>query len=282
MIFYNLRMLHDVGVDSVPRTYSEYFAAAAKVTRDTSGDGQTDVWMGERDVRPIWWQRLFDFYPFYIAASGGKTLFAGGQVAFNNPDAAHVMGFFRECYGRGYFPRTFFQGGDPFDLERKASHVAGPWQVAHLQKFVPWMNYTVAPVPVPDDYHGPVYTSGDFKNIAIFSNTAHPREAWEFAKFLVTPRHDLKLLEICNQIPVRGDLLTNPLFAAYFRENPVMVSFADQAPYTRGMDAAPDLREIFDAISQEYEACAVFGKNSPAEAVQSAASRAKAIAEWNQ
>jgi len=282
MMFYNHRMFREAGVDAVPRTYSEYFAAAEKVARDTSGDGQIDVWMGERDIRPIWWQRLFDFYPFYIAASNGKTLFEDDHVAFANPSAEKVFSFFQVCYERGYFPRTFFQGGDPFLLEKKATHFAGPWQIAALQKFAPHVLFGVAPLPVPDDHEGPIYTSGDFKNIAIFSNTTHPAEAWEFAKFLVEPEHDLLLLEIANQIPVRGDLLTNPLFAEYFRRNPSMMSFAHQVPFTRGMDAVPDLKELFDAISQEYEACAVYGRKSPAEAIRDAAERVRMIIEWNQ
>ncbi len=282
MMFYNLRLFREAGVEQVPRTYSEYFSAAQKITRDTNGDGQIDVWMGERDTRPIWWQRLFDFYPFYIAASGGKTLFSNGVTAFDNEDAQKVFGFFQECYSRKYFPRTFFQGGDPFDLEIKATHFAGPWEVAHLQKFVPFLQFGIAPLPVPDGHVGPVYTSGDFKNISIFSTTLHPKESWEFVKYLVTAQHDLMLLEICNQIPVRGDLESNPLFTDYFHRNPLMIKFAEQAPYTRGMDTAPDLKEIFDAISQEYEMCAVFGKKTPQEAIHDAAVRTTAIVEWNQ
>jgi multiple sugar transport system substrate-binding protein len=281
MMFYNERLLKEAGVTSVPRTYSEFLAAGRKVSRDTDGDGKIDVWMGERDIRPIWWQRLFDFFPFYIAASNGKTLFTHGSVSFGDKAAVQVFGFFQECYRNRYFPRTFFQGGDPFDLEKKATHFAGPWQVAHLQKFVPGMKFGVVPLPVPDDHKGPVYTSGDFKNIAIFGNTRHPEEAWEFVKFLISAKHDLLLLEVCNQIPVRGDLLTSPLFAEYFRQNPVMVSFAEQAVYTRGMDSAPDLKEIFDAISQEYEVCAVFGRKSPEQAVLDAVERTRLIVEWN-
>ena len=84
MMFYNIGMLKAAGIDKVPRTYSEYYAAAKKVTRDTNNDGQFDVWMGERDIRPIWWERLFDVYPFYIAASNGETLFKNDSVAFQN------------------------------------------------------------------------------------------------------------------------------------------------------------------------------------------------------
>ncbi|HTY09674.1 MAG TPA: extracellular solute-binding protein [Bacteroidota bacterium] len=282
MMYYNIDMLKAVGVNQVPRTYSEYYAAAKRVTRSTKGNGQIDVWMGERDIRPIWWERTFDVYPFYIAASGGKTLFDQDRVAFENHTADSVFGFFQECYTQGYFPRTFFQGGDPFLLERKATHFAGPWEIATISKFAPAMHYDVAPLPVPDGFTGPVYTSGDYKNIGIFSSSEHRKESWEFVKFLITAEHDLMMLDITNQVPVRGDLLTNPLFKNYFAKNPIMVKFARQAVYTRGMDSVVDLKEIFDAISQEYEICAVYGRKSPAEAVRDAAQRCRDIIEWNQ
>lgn len=281
MMFYNKRLLREAGVNDVPRTYTQYLVAGAQVTRDRDGDGQIDVWMGERDIRPIWWQRLFDFYPFYIAASGGRTLFADGTVAFENRHAEQVMAFFQACYARRLFPRTFFQGGDPFLLEKKATHFSGPWEVAAIEKFAPQMDYGVAPLPVPDDHDGPVYTYGDFKNIAIFATTKHPQEAWEFVKFLIQAEHDALLLEICHQMPVRGDLLSNPLFRQYFHARPVMRQFAEQATRTRGVDAAPDLKEILDAIAQEYEACAVYGVRTPAEAIRNAARRTEVIVEWN-
>lgn len=281
MMFYNKRLFETSGVASVPRTYSEFFAAAKKVTKDTDGNGQIDVWMGERDIRPIWWQRWFDYYCFYIAASHGKTFFVDGEPNLDQGASSKVLQFFRTCYAEDYFPHTFFQGGDPFLLERKATNFAGPWQIPTLQSLAPHIRYGVVPIPVPDDHQGPVYTYGDYKNIAIFSTTKHPKEAWGFVKFLVKARHDLMLLEIANQIPIRSDLLTNPLFKEYFQKNPVMIEFANQAIYTRSVDAAPDLKEIFDAISQEYEASAVYGKKSPADATQSAMRRMKMIVEWN-
>lgn len=280
MMFYNIRLFEESGVQGVPRTYSEYLEAAKKLTRDLDGDGQIDIWAGERDIRPIWWQRMFDFYPFYIAASGGKTLFRAGEPDFNDDAAKSVFQFFQECYQRNYFPHTYFQG-DPFLLEKKATNFSGPWEIATLRTLAPHIRYGVTPLPVPDQHTGPVYTYGDYKNIAIFGTTKHPREAWQFVKYLLQPEHDLMLLTITDQIPVRGDLLTNPMFAGYFQRNPMMVKFAQQAAYTRGVDAAPDLKEILDAISQEYEACAVYGKISPGEAVDDAFRRTKMIVEWN-
>ena len=97
MMFYNRRLFEEAGVLDVPRTYAEFFAAGKKVSRDTNGDGEIDVWMGERDIRPIWWQREFDFYAFYIAASGGRTLFRNGKIDFVNREAEQVFAFFQSC-----------------------------------------------------------------------------------------------------------------------------------------------------------------------------------------
>ena len=281
MMFYNLRMFEEAGVSIPPRTYSEFYDAAKKLTRDIDGDGQIDIWAGERDIRPIWWQRFYDFFPFYIAASHGRTLLRTGEPDFGNQAAVDVFGFFQECYRRNFFPHTFFQGGDPFLLEKKATHFAGPWEIATLRSQAPRIRYGVSPLPVPDGHTGPVYTYGDYKNIAIFGTTKHPREAWEFVRYLLREDHDLLLLNVTDQVPVRGDLLTNPLFAGYFERNPMMRTFARQAVYTRGVDASPDFKEILDAISQEYEACAVYGRITPAEAVDDALRRVRVIVAWN-
>jgi len=281
MVMYNKRMFRKAGIQRPPRTYSEYLAAAKAITKDLNGDGRADQWMGYCDIRPIWWQRFFDFYTHYIAASGGKTLFDSSGICFENDASVKVFGFFREIYHNGYFPRTTFQG-DNFLAGKFATLFTGPWNITHVEKFKkPGFEYDIFPVPVPDDYRGPVYTYGDHKNISIFSTTKHPSAAWKFAKYLISAQADLRLLEVCSQIPLRKNLTANPLYQRYFRENPMMTKFAEQAPFTRGVDGSSVLKEIFDAISQEYEACAIYGKRTPEEAVASAAKRAQVIIEWS-
>ncbi|HLP16680.1 MAG TPA: extracellular solute-binding protein [Bacteroidota bacterium] len=281
MMYYNTTMLENSGSSAPPRIYSDYLAMGRKIAFRADGVTPTGIWMGERDIRPIWWQRWFDFYTFYIAATDGQTLFSNSDVSFGNAQAEEVMGFFQQCYSTQIFPRTYFQGGDLFILGKKATNFAGPYMVAALKKFSPQLRYGIAPLPVPDTHTGPVYTYGDFKNIAIFSTTTHPKEAWEFVKYLVSTEHDALLLDYCDQLPIRSDVATNPAFKRYFEAKPEMLMFAHQVPYTRSMDDARDLKEIFDAISQEYEACAVYGKKTPAEAVSDAVRRARSIVEWN-
>ncbi len=281
MMLYNKRILREAGFPDPPRTYSQFLHVGGEIAAKRKEQRGNDIWMGQRDIRPIWWQRLFDFVPLYIAASGGMPLFRGDSVVFVNEHAEDVMAFFRDCYAGEIFPRTFTHQQDPFLLERTATNFVGSWQLPTIARYAPHIEIGVSPIPVPDRHAGPVYTYGDYKNISIFSSTKHPEAAWEFVKFLIKAEHDLLLLEIANQIPVRGDLLENPVFSEYFDRNPMMVAFAEQAVFTRGVDEVADLKEILDAISQEYEAAAVYGRRSPEEAVRNAARRASVIIEWN-
>lgn len=281
MMVYNVRLFREAGIEKPPSTYSEFLVAAEKISQDIDGDGRPDRWMGYRDIKPIWWQRLFDFYPFYIAATGGKTLFENGELILNNAGAVKVFNFFQKLYAGGYFPKSTLQG-DQFLAGNVAVQFSGTWIISYIEKFKHEnFEYDIAPVPVPDDYKGRVYTYGDPKNISIFSTTRYPEYAWEFVQFLISKENDLKLLEKCTQVPMRKNLVSDEYFNEYFEKNPRMKKFAEQAPYTRGVDGVPDLKEIFHVISLEYEACCIYGVKKPDEAIYDAEKEAKVIMKWN-
>ncbi len=274
MMMYNARLFRQMGFDKAPSTYSE-FLAAAKLRQDRS------CWMGIIDIRVLWWQRFFDFYPLYLAASEGKTLVSGDSVLFENASAVATMNFLQTVYREDYFPKQKMSAtSDFFLLGKAATRFTGPWEITHAEKFKSaGFEYDFAPMPVPDGLEGPVYTYGDLKNIVIFSTCQRPRAAWEFVKFMVSRQNDLRLLEIASQLPLRQGLLSDSLFAVYFTKNSRMIAFAQQAEYVRGIDQSPVMKEIFDAISQEYEAAVVYAAKSPAEAVRDAAARVRLILE---
>ena len=282
LMMVNPEMLRQAGVTQIPRTYSEYTEAAARVTADTDGDGRADRWMGTRDIRPIWWQRTFDVYPLYVAASGGRTLFdSDGELAIDRPALAGVLGFFQTLYAKGYFPRSTLQG-NAFAQRRVATDFTGPWTVGWLAENAPDLAVDFAPVPVPDGTplgDGPPVTYGDYKNIALFATTQHPAEAWAFAQYLVSPEADRLLIETTRQIPIRAGLLDDPGLADFFAANPAMRRFAEQAAATRGVDAVPNLPETLDAVAQGYER-AVYGVDTPDQAVDSIIDRIGVLQAW--
>jgi len=281
MMLYNVRLFRKAGIDSPPRTYSEYLAAAKKITTDLNGDGAYDRWIGYRDIQPIWYQRFFDYYTFYIAASGGKTLFVGDSLAIDTTASNEVFSFFHQLYRANYFPKSKFQG-NPFVSQITATDFTGPWNIAWLKANAPSeLEFAYAPVPVPDDYEGPVHTYGDYKNIAIFSNTERPATAWRFARYLVSKQADLLLLEKTAQMPIREGLLSDSAFAAFFKSNPGMIPFAAQVPDTRGVEAVSSLPEVLDAVARQFEAASVYGVRSPAEATRRAIKRILVLQDWN-
>jgi multiple sugar transport system substrate-binding protein len=277
LVQYNTRLLREVGVESLPETYEEFLAAAARVSRDRDGDGAIDQWMTVVDYSPVWYKRLFDFYPLYLAATGGRTLLDGRTATFADEHSAAVFEFFRRCFEEGYAPRQTLQG-DLFLDGRIASRFTGPWSVNHVERYRPdGFEYAFGPIPTPSRGAGPPVTYADPKSVIIFATCEHPREAWDFVKFMISSRNDLLLLDLTSQLPIRSGLADDPEFAAYFERNPRMRRFADQVAATRTCDSVPELREIFDIIAQEFEASAVFGLKSPEEAVRDAARRSQSV-----
>ena len=279
MLAYNVNMLREAGVDPASlRTYSGFLSAAEKLTRDRDGDGRIDQWMIYLNIEPIWWQRFFDFYTLYVAASGGRTLIEGDKAAFNDSEGVAAMGFLQELFRRGYAPKSTFPG-DVFLQEKIATYITGPFAIPFWESMKPeGFEYDFVPLPVPDFYTGKeVWTYSDPKNIGIFQTTRHPEEAWEFVKFLLSPENDAMFLAMTSQIPFRKNLDKVEGFASIARSQPYLPRFMVQSRYTQGADNVKPLVEIYDAIAQEYQYCAVLGQETPEEAMEIAEERVNEI-----
>lgn len=273
MLIYNENLLNELGYQKPPVTYSEFFTASQKFQKDVDGDGYVDRWFGYSEVLVTWWQRFFDFYPLYLAASGGAPLVQGDSAAFNNKYSVEVFKFLRELYAKNYFSKERLSARqDVFLSGIIATRFTGPWEISHSETYKPpGFKYSFSPMPVSDNHKGPVYTYGDPKNIVIFKTCPNPQLAWKFLQYLLEEKNELKFLELTNQLPRRKNLDTNLLFKDYFNRNPKMKIFAEQAKYVKGTDQSPVLKEVFDLISQEYEACVIYGMKTPEAAVSDAA-----------
>ncbi len=272
MMIYNKNILHSLGINKPPSTYSEYYDAASKFQIDIDGDGYIDRWFGYSEVIVTWWQRLFDFYPLYLAASNGAKLVDNKKAVFNNEAALKVLRFLRTLYLKNYFPKERLSARqDVFLSGMIATRFTGPWEIAHAEKYKPEnFSYDFSFLPVPDTHGGPIFTYGDPKNIVMFNSCPEPGKAWKFLRFLLSEENDLKFLKMTNQLPRRKNLLSNKLYAEYFSNNPGMKIFAMQAKYVKGTDQVPRLKEVFDIISQEYEACVIYGVKTPQQALDDA------------
>ena len=279
MLCYNKKIFRKYGFEKPGRTYSEFIRQAKVITADLDGDGYTDQYMGARDIRALWWQRFFDYYTLYIAASSGKTLLHDNHASFDNQASIEVFNFLKTMFHKGYFPLEKMMGrGDLFLSGRTATRFAGPWVISHNEKLKPkGFEYDFVALPVPDSLTGPVYTYGDFKNIVMFKTKHDPQNAWKFVKFMISRKNDYRLLKIASQLPLRKNILNDSLYADYFKQNPKVVSFAQQAKFVKGVDISKNMKEVFDIISKEYEACVVYSAKSSESAIHDAAERVNLI-----
>jgi len=274
MLMYNENIIKHLGLNGPPSDYSEFDSASEKFKEgNIDSHGYVTRWFGYSEVLVTWWQRFFDFYPLYLAASNGAPLVKDDKAAFDNKYAVEVFSFLRNLYANNYFAKERLSARqDVFLASVIATRFTGPWEIAHADKFKPaGLRYNFYHMPVPDNHKGPVYTYGDPKNIVIFKTCPNAELAWEFIHFMIEKQNDLKLLEYTNQLPRRKGLESDPVFGDYFKNNPKMIEFAKQSKYVRGIDQYTNMTEVFDIISQEYEASVIYGKKSPAEAIHEAA-----------
>jgi len=272
MTIYNKEFMEELNLDSLPQTYSEYLNAAEKFKKDLSGDGYIDQWFGNTSVKLVWYQRLFNFYTLYIAASDGLPLIKNNRAFFNNEYAIEVFRFLQELYKQNYFSKEQQAAQqDPFLAGKIATKFTGPWEIEYLERYKPaGFEYDFFPVIVPDDHEGPVYTYCDPKSIVIFSTCSEPQLAFEFIKTMVDEKGDLLFLQMTKQLPRRKGLDTITAYESFFTANQRLRIFAEQAKFVKGIDNCEVITEVLDIISQEYEACVIYNVKEPEEAIADA------------
>lgn len=272
MTLYNKGLFSSLKLDSLPQTYSSYLSAAKKFKKDINGDGYVDQWFGNTSVKVVWYQRLFNFYTLYVAASDGLPLVKNNRAYFNNKYAIEVFRFLQDLYKNNYFSKDQKSAGaDPFIAKKVATKFTGPWEIKHLEKFKPKnFEYDFFPVPIPDNHKGPIYTYCDPKNIVIFNTCKNPQLAFQFIKTMIDKKGDLKFIKTTGQLPRRYGIDTIKDYENYFNKNPKLKTFAQQAKYIKGIDNCEVITEVLDIISQEYEACVLYNIKSPEKAIDDA------------
>lgn len=278
MLMYNAGHLAEAGV-APPRTHSELLDVLRRLARDTDGNGRLDRWGLWAPLKTTWFERFFDFYPLYLAGSGGRTLVSGGEVRFENDAAVAAFDVFGRAFAEGLLPRANFEGRDPFVDGTVSMKLVGPWFLWELERMkVPGLRYGVVPVPVPDGGRAEdAYAFADLKGIAVFSTTRHPEAAARFAAFLTSPEADRLLIQEAAQLPYRRGLAGDPRLSDALAPWPGLARYAGQIERSRDVDLHPDVVEIFDILSEAYEASAIYGRVPAGRAVSAAAAEAREV-----
>jgi multiple sugar transport system substrate-binding protein len=231
-------------------------------------------------LKTTWFERFYDFYPLYLASSGGRTIVSNGRVMFDNTAAVAAIEVLRQGFAQGLLPKANFAlGRDPFIDGTVAMKIIGPWFLRELDATkAAGLRYDVSPIPSADGTDPKdAYAFADLRSIAIFSTTRHVDAAAQFVAYLTSPEADRLLIDEASQLPYRRALAYDARFAASLARSPTLPAYARLVERTRDIDIDADIVEIFDLLSEAYEASAIYGRTQPNVALTKAATEARKI-----
>ncbi len=235
MLFgWRMDILKQIGYDKPPQTYSDIIAMGQKLKQKFP---DKFVWARDALAKNTWYERWFDFFMLYDAASGGKSFINGSKVTADDQAATGVLGFFQNLAQKKLLLTQTVN--DPFENGVSVMDVIGPWRFTTWAQKYPTLklnnNYVLTPPPVPDGYTQgqAVKTFADTKGIVIYKQASPDAQAavWDFVKWVFSDeQHDSKWLQTTSLPPARDDLGTNPTFKAYFDQHPELEAFAQNVP----------------------------------------------------
>ncbi|MDW8345171.1 MAG: ABC transporter substrate-binding protein [Verrucomicrobiae bacterium] len=187
-LHWNKRLFREAGLDPdrPPRTVTELDEFAERLTKRDPRTGAI-VQLGFLPQEPGWFSWAF---PQWF---GAKYVDESGEIAIGHSPAARTAYEWVARYTRRYGlneVRTFVAGfggfassQNPFMAGKVAMVLQGVWMDNFINQFAPGLEYGVAPWPAAQ--HGQEnFTVADLDVLVIPRGAKHPREAWEFIKYV--------------------------------------------------------------------------------------------------
>jgi multiple sugar transport system substrate-binding protein len=264
LLFYNKDLFRAAGVPfpTAKWTWNDEMAAAKKLTNASKG-----VW---GDYQPI------QFYEFYkvLAQNGGSFFNANkSKATFDSPAGIAAAQWLLSKPG-SVMPTQEQQAGLGDDAMFKLGKLAmwhnGIWQFAAMKDAPFQWDVVVEPA-------GKVKANHFFANtIAASSKTAHPKEAWEWLKFL-SGSHDSVKARIGSSwelAPVKD----KAAYAAYLKQRPptnrqAVLDALNNPVLTPTIKAESQMQDIVGKALQKAE----LGQTPVAQALHDAANQVNAL-----
>lgn len=274
MLYYNKDVFAAAGLDPENpelATYDDVLTAAAAIKESGAAD-----FVLYPPASGDYTNSLFDFYPFFLANSGGTQLVSDGAAAFTSDEGLETLEFWKTLYAEGYSSAEAYSGdawAGPFADGVSAMGIAGPWGAGAFDGKI---DYGIVPLPTADGTAAEeTYTFGDSKNVGLYTSCENKQTAWDFVKFSMDADNDLALLETTGQFPIRGDIDT--IAADYLASNPVLATFAASVPLTVDVPNVADATEMWQTFRDAWGQAVQAGEGDLEETFSTAADKIDAL-----
>lgn len=249
--YYRPSMFKEAGLE-VPKTYDEFLNACKVLTKDTNGDGQTDV------------------YGFGLRGSGGHAIWAsfvyarGGSMDDLTSDAAvRAMQDVMDLYQNGYTPPSATTDGfneiiGNFKAGITAMTVHHIGSSSDMQEA---LGEDVAAFVIPGNTPEQTWAQlGETSNV-ILSSSKNQEAAFEWVKYLTTGDGQYTWNTKVGKIPVATSLRSDEAFG-----NPFYQASFDALPHTGVLPMLDTLDEFISTAFPNELQSALLGQETAKEA----------------
>lgn len=269
-VFYNKDVFDKYGVKYPDGNWSwpDYANIAKELTKDTNGDGKTDLWGTGRlfigGVEPF--QKM-------IYERGGKMWNEGlTKVAFNSPEGIAALSFEEKLLKDGYMPEPEItasnpQGVDDFQLGRVAMQLNVG---SSTQAYADNVKFKFGIVRMPASSEKKAYWLTPTVIVAINKNTKGPKESAMLIDYLLNDEVAAMDLKVQRGIPPNPKIreIIAPTLSEYDKEMLAAIEAAEKDSGDVQLEPYPPgyLEIVTEFVSVEDSV--LYGKITPEEALK--------------
>lgn len=230
---YRPDILEEAGITTFPSSWDDLAVAAKSLTRDTDGNGRVDQYgfcfpAGSAPEAAMWY--LVNYYIWSNGATFAQETSPGNwEIQASADDIAKAMTYFNGFFDEGSAPEnllTVNSWGDPEivgGLGRGDCAITffppQTFRAAQAQSDVP-----LSTAAIPEGTDKRISHLGG-RALGINPNTKHPKEAWEFVKYLASPDTFATYKQYPSQKSVLSKLDIPPAEKGFVEMLPLAITF---------------------------------------------------------
>jgi multiple sugar transport system substrate-binding protein len=278
MLLYNKKLYAEAGLAGPPKTTEEWAEQIAKLTKRGADGTITQLGYANAEINTSFTTLGFMFGGSWDDQSGAATPANAGNVAGlsfytdNIPGKYGVEQVRKFTSGFG----EYASAQNAFYVGKTATIIDGEWQSVSIKKFAPNLEWGVAPLPYPAAQPNLAGTTQvTTSTLFIPRNAKHPKEAWEFMKYLLAKDAMTRFSLALGNLPARTSLLDDPQYKSLPQFDAWLGAL--KSANAKSLASSPwaaqyssDLAQAFDDIAQQ--------RKTPNDGLAGVAQKAKSYA----
>lgn len=257
IMFYNMRLMEEAGIEEVPTTWEEYYEAADRIAALEASDVYPMSYSGAR-----FWALSYMWLGPYLNQMGTSILTEDGESNVLSEET--VRAFEHGLQLANYSPEAAVSYIPPdlhnlFAQGKLGFLIQGPWLNNVIVDSTDWVlgeDYGVALIPGPEE--GVTGSANGGWHIAIGANSENKEAACEFLAWVTSP--EIMAVATKDHIPTRISAQNSDFYQDYVSDDPVMLKAIEQSA-TGGppIDPVAEAPEIAQLVHR-YFLSAVLGE----------------------